>query len=58
MFGNKDFEARLVSLFGWEHAPSFVVIAVYFVLNGIFGITRAVASALGAQPGFFLASIL
>lgn len=52
VFGNKEFEAGLAKAFGWASAPSFVVIAVYFVLNGIFGMAGSVATALGEELGW------
>jgi len=51
-FYNKDFVGRLLQSFGFENVGNGFVIAVYFILAGVFGIVRSAASALGKEIGW------
>ncbi|MFA7090000.1 MAG: type II CAAX endopeptidase family protein [Bacteroidales bacterium] len=51
-FYNKDFVGRLLQSFGFENVGHGFVIAVYFILAGVFGIVRSAASALGEEIGW------
>lgn len=51
-FYNRDFVDRLIHTFGIAEAGSGTVIVFYFILAGIFGMARSVASALGEEIGW------
>lgn len=51
-FGNKGFEDKLISTFGWTNAPRLLTVVVFFVLNGIYGMAGSVSTALGEEIGW------
>jgi len=51
-FYNKDFVIGIAHSFGWEHLSDGAVITLFFILTGVYGMTRAVSTALGEEIGW------
>lgn len=51
-FGNADFIAKLTVAFGWNGAPTGVVVSGYFLLLATVGIVRSLSTALGEEIGW------
>ena len=48
-FYNDEFVANISSSFGWSQLPNELVIVLYFIIMGIFGMATNAASALGRR---------
>ncbi|HEX3383833.1 MAG TPA: type II CAAX endopeptidase family protein [Mucilaginibacter sp.] len=51
-FFNKNFVNQVAGSFGWQHLPNGLVIFLYFVFMGIFGMVQNSAAALGEEIGW------
>jgi len=51
-FFNKEFVSQVSASFGWAHLPSGMIIVLYFVFMGIFGMAASAAAALGEEIGW------
>ena len=51
-FYNHTFVNETAKSFGWEQLPNGLVILLYFVITGIYGMARSLSSALGEEIGW------
>jgi membrane protease YdiL (CAAX protease family) len=51
-FYNVDFITGIAKSFGWENLSHGTVIVLFFILTGIFGMTRSLSTALGEEIGW------
>ena len=51
-FYNIDFVNGFIKSFGWEQLPAWLSIILFFVLTGVYGMTRAVSTAMGEEIGW------
>ncbi|WP_052273159.1 CPBP family intramembrane glutamic endopeptidase [Flavihumibacter solisilvae] len=51
-FYNDDFVSHVSASFGWDQLPKGVVIALYIILTGVFGMAESAARALGEEIGW------
>ena len=51
-FYNHEFVKKIASTFGWTALPAVLVIVLYTVVNGTFGMIGSTASALGEEIGW------
>lgn len=51
-FYNEEFIAQVSTSFGWTQLPSWLVIILYFITMGIFGMPGYAATALGEEIGW------
>ncbi len=51
-FYNREFVNQIVSSFGFSSLPNWMVIIIFVILNGIFGMAGSAANALGEEIGW------
>lgn len=51
-FYNEDFVGQVATSFGWTQLPSGVIIALYFIFMGLFGIIGSASNAVGEEIGW------
>lgn len=51
-FYNKDFVTEVATSFGWTQLPSGLIIILYFIFMGLFGIVGSAANAVGEEIGW------
>jgi membrane protease YdiL (CAAX protease family) len=51
-FYNVEFVKQISSSFGFDALPSWLVIVLYFIIGGVYGLPRSISSALGEEIGW------
>ncbi|GEC79305.1 CPBP family intramembrane glutamic endopeptidase [Flavobacterium aquatile] len=51
-FYNEDFVTEVATSFGWTKLPSGLIIVLYFIFMGLFGIVGSAANAVGEEIGW------
>lgn len=51
-FYNEDFVTQVATSFGWTQLPSGLIIVLYFIFTGLFGIVGSAANAVGEEIGW------
>lgn len=49
---NKEFVNQIVTSFGLESLPNWLIIVIYIVMNGLFGMAGSASNALGEEIGW------
>jgi membrane protease YdiL (CAAX protease family) len=51
-FFNKSFVTQIITSFGWQHLPTGLVILLYAIIMGVFGMAYNSSAALGEEIGW------